>query len=207
MRVGIKNKSLDINDINSKLDEMLKDEPCKRESIIAAINEAREQKNAARDRMESTTDDKEFTSAAKDMEEAEKRETLKKRLLNKLDTTARMDESEYKEIVTACTSMVTAARDTARERIKKAMQEINDAFNDYYSVSDLANETLIKLDSAAHVLQSEYGNRWNSYATRYDRGNAAGVFTDDVINTQIMHNSIYCAAFKANNTAYPEKYF
>jgi low affinity Fe/Cu permease len=78
MRVGIKNKSLDINDINSKLDEMLKDEPCKRESIIAAINEAREQKNAARDRMESTTDDKEFTSAAKDMEEAEKRETLKK---------------------------------------------------------------------------------------------------------------------------------
>lgn len=194
--------------IRNRAAEVLGNIPKQREEIMQAISKAKSEKEDAEAIRDKTIVESEFMKAEKDIAEAEHRIAFNQRLLDHMNRTQRMSDSEYNEALDDCNIVALSARDAARAKIRKAMGEIRAALEDYQQAIDETNETLRQLDGAANILQARDPITWQSSATRFV---GAELFEDDANADPSMryavHNSVYCAAWRANADAWPERVF
>jgi len=225
MNTNIKNKSLTA--ISNKATEILGDAAAKRAEILQAITEAENAAQAAEKTKETTLNENEFAAAEKALTEAQSRAAFNRQLLDHMDGTARMSEADYNKAVDTCKDIVFTARDDARAKVKKAMQDIKNALEAYTETANEATATLEQLDAAANVLQTKHPDRisryttdkpgvyrevrtkdpneWKKHTTRF---NAGGSFMNGDGTPEEL--SIYASAWQAVKGIWPDqqrKYF
>ena len=116
-----------------------------------------------------------------------------------------------------------ASAEDYRNKVEPLMDQLRAAKEAYLAIANDANETLIQLDAAANVLQSEYPNQifaytdgtirevpdpteWKNHAHRFEPWWACQLATETGEKAR-PHDSVLYAAWRAVGNAYPRKFF
>ena len=187
-----------------------------RAEYVQKMAEAQEAQRAANEAKASAETEKAFNKACDDESRARDKEEFYRRMISKIDYTARMDESEYFGHVHAVEDEVNAAAEEFRKAAEKAMLEIVAARSKYEATAAEADKVLIALDAAAYVLQVKYRykewqligkpsayiedpSEWINHAVRY-RGNGRAfnlAVCDKNQNAPDTYNPVLTAAWHA----------
>ena len=151
------------------------------------LERAREQAEAASDRLNKAETEDEFRRCYDADREAQALVRFYERQLDNLSITPRMDPSEYDEITGGIDAAVVDAARSFREVVTESMDRIIEATRKYTELLAEADEALISLDKAGNVLQARYADRaftrvgmdtvyerdpyeWKRHTTRYGIG-------------------------------------
>lgn len=209
----------DLERIQTKAAEILGDYPEKRANLLQAVRNAEETLQTAKAEQEAAEDLAQYDKAAERAKRAELALHFAKATLEKLENAPRMEEADYMKALTTCRDTMEKAAKAYREKATALMDQLKALTDEYKQTAKDTNETLIKLDKAANVLQSKYGREkkgiavkenWLRYALRYDNGKPCAMATltepqGTLINRN--HDSILCAAWLAMDKAYPKEIF
>lgn len=230
MKNTILNKSIKGSDDSARLQAIrersaavLGDYPQKKEELTRQLTAAQEELRSAQTAQESAENMEDYDSAAETTRRAELRVKFADKALKNLDAAPRMHVEEYNAIVSECCDIVEKAAEDYRNKVEPLMDQLRAAKEAYLAIANDANETLIQLDAAANVLQSEYPNQiftytdgtirevpdsteWKNHAHRFEPWRACQLATETGEKAR-PHDSVLYAAWRAVGNAYPRKFF
>lgn len=209
----------ELEKIQARAAEILGDYPAKRAELRQRIREAEEELTAARAEMEAAEDLGQYDRAGEKVNRAELQLKFANNTLEKLESAPRMKEQDYMKALITCRDLMEKAAGAYREKATALMDQLHDLTEEYKQIAKDTNNTLIKLDEAANVLQSKYGREskgfthkanWLRYALRYDNGKPCAMVTETQPQGSLKnknHDSVLCAAWLAVGKAYPKEIF
>lgn len=173
--------------IQEASEKIMKAYPDKRSSFAADVQKAKSDLQKAKDRLEAAEDINEYDNAAAEVHRAELAVKFSNSALEKLDVAPRMEEHDYQNAIDTCKKIMDQAVQEYRKKAAALMEQLKTIRGEYLRTADDVNDTLVKLDNAANVLQSKYPykeykyvnapsefkkdpNAWREFAVRYDNG-------------------------------------
>ena len=91
------------------------------------------------------------------------------------------------------------------------MEQLKSVRDEFLTIADDINKTLVNLDRGANLLQSRYHESWEQYALRYNNGSPCGLATQSDLPAEERarkpHDSVLCAAWYAVNKGFPKHNF
>ena len=169
--------------------------PGTKKQLMDEIGKAQEDLQTARKEKEEATTEAAFNAACEHEYNVQQKIIFLNNKLEHIKFTPCMEEAEYNKHVNTIKTAVETAGANFKKVAEKAMQEIIDAQAAYMAIVNEADDTLIKLDRAANVLQSKYRyhlttfvgekppekkedpSEWKRHALRYGTGKAKEIVT------------------------------
>ena len=215
--------------IQKRCHDIYKDFPKKLETLKAQLTEARNELTEARAAQDAAEDLTGYDLATDVLKRAEKKVHFAERELNKLTGAARMPEGEYLQAVGTCQGIVASATEEYRKKAFALMEQLKAAQDQYKDTVADVNNTLIKLDQAANILQTKHKNRtdqysdgeggfydisrpdpseWERHAVRFTPADAVRLGTDSKSEDGLKpHDSVLTAAWAAIYKGFPHHIF
>ena len=215
--------------IQKRCHDIYKDFPKKLETLNAQLTEARNELTEARGAQDAAEDLTGYDLATDVLKRAEKKVHFAERELNKLTGAARMPEAEYMQAVGTCQGIVASATEEYRNKAFALMEQLKAAQDQYKDTVADVNDTLIKLDQAANILQTKHKTRidrysdgeggvyqipckdpreWERHAVRFTPADAARLGTASKSEDWIKpHDSVLTAAWGAIYKGFPHHFF
>ena len=214
--------------IQKRSTEILGDYPDRRAEICKRITAAEKEVARASAVRDAAEDLDSYDRATEVLKRAELDLRFTKAALAKIDGAPRMTEAEYMRALNTCKGIMDAAANNYRVKAAALMDQLKDLKEEYLQTASDTEETLVKLDEAANVLQSKYTHKetryvnspstrtpdrnvWRQYALRYDNGKLCTMATQsdpkERADSHKIHDSVLCAAWHAIAKAYPRTSF
>lgn len=195
-RTTLDNKAFVKKDINAELQKVAKvvasidtGTPQKKDEYIREIEAAKAAQEVAQKAKEYAGTEEDFINACDAERHACERERFYSRMLDKVNDSPRMEDSEYFSCVAAVENVMNKAASEYREAAHKAMADLIAANRKYMQTACEADDVLESLDLVSRVLQNKYRfrviefvdlppvktedrNEWEKHKVRYSNGRA-----------------------------------
>lgn len=218
----------DLEKIQKTSAVIMGDYPQQRVTLLHQIQLAQDELAKARSEQEQAEDMDSYSKAVEAAKQAERWVNFAQNALKKLDAAPRMDEADYMKALNTCRNIMESAAAEYREKAVALMDQLRALQEGYLQTAKDTNDTLIKLDEAANILQSKYpcreierqgassafvpdSNAWKRYALRYDNGTPCRLATQSTPEERdrphMVHDSVLVSAWQAVSKGFPHKVF
>ena len=217
----------ELEKIQKRSTELLGDYPEQRAELVRKLAEAEEHRKQAKAALDAAEDLESYDRAAEVLKRAELATKFAKGAVDRLDAAPRMKEAEYMQALNTCKGIMDKAASTYRVKAAALMDQLKALTDEYTQTAEDTNNTLVKLDEAANILQSKYPYKvrhyqgmpdrkeldkraWLEYALRYEGYTACRLATDCTAEEKAEHphhtqDSVLLAAWQAVRNGYPNR--
>ena len=159
----------ELEQIQKQSTAIMGDYPEQRAELLKKVEDATVDREQAKAAMDNAEDLASYDDAAEAVKRAEMALRFAKAAVDKLEAAPRMDEGEYLKALATCKKIMDKAASSYRTRAAALMDELKTVTDEYIQTAADTNDTLIKLDSAANVLQAKHPYKILHFVGQPDR--------------------------------------
>lgn len=184
--------------IQKRCEQITSEDAEKLSGMEAELEAAKVNNEAAQVAIDKAADIETYNKALDALLKSKREIEFTEKAIDEFYAIPRMDEADYNNAVNDCKKIVADAVAEYRITVSKLLDQLVSVQDEYMHIAASTNDTLIKLDSAARVLQNKYKYKvcsyinepdvivpdreiWKDYAVRFNPDVACRLATHDNI--------------------------
>lgn len=152
-----------ISAIQKRFDQITSEDADNLSRMKAELEAAKVNKEAAQTAIDNATDIESYNKALDALLKSKREIEFTEKAIDEFYAIPRMDEAEYYTAVNDCKKIVADAAAEYRITVSKLLDQLVSVQDEYMQIAANTNDALIKLDTAARVLQNKYKYKVLSY--------------------------------------------